>query len=756
MLLSTCLCPTQRHVSRKARSLFLSVHNNLKTKPAASPSVAFCRQLSYNKYSDFNIKYPSSQWVSSLCTPRLYRELSTCRPTLSIATRSVTPILEEDAIDDEVIADDTMLQRIDSPIDILALIESAQQKQQQQQQQRLTNENSDDINEQQSDTRSQRRATSSIMEQPYCSVKGLEIWVNTNQFSQALEALCSTSRLSYYPVKIRHALYNKIAQLDAPDIVELIRPWATQYASDNTRVWRVIKDTSTFWNLGKISEMIQYCASCSEHNERLQLHLFNRLLVDYRHRRVDMSSLLQVIPRKKDGNDDGDNITIKLFNMAMNTGLRQGCIEDVELLLREMQKRNVDLDAASFNILIRLKLKLGRNSMELATSIYEQMQTRNIEPTIATFNTFIDYSCRYLLWDDLDMWVDRMKSKGIHGNSITVRILMNAMFKQRYESKVAMTFERIMSNTSMPTDESSLNPIIATLLRHKRPLTALSLLDKIFSPNETSHSPPTVYAYNLLIHGLSQKGDLEAAHQVLDAMVSKNDHRIPQPDIVSYTTLIHGYIRKAESNDIDIDTILRLYRQVRESELESNYKLQTVLLHGIIKSRYVKIEKARRLFDLIIAEDDKKLQSASQGYGVVPEEDRLNQVILYNLMMDGYFIYAYYRNQKHGLAQSSIEPQQALLNDAIRKNLELTTSSLNIWVRGLAIFNRDLYAAAALVKQFERLGIRPNERTMWYLCRTAYMKGRRDKARWWLQEYERQGHVIRGRGLRDLKRRLRL
>ncbi|KAI7848967.1 hypothetical protein BDC45DRAFT_449437 [Circinella umbellata] len=396
-------------------------------------------------------------------------------------------------------------------------------------------------------------------------------------------------------------------------------------------------------------------------------------------------------------------------------------MEDVELLLHEMETRKVDMDAASYNILIRSKLKQGKWAVKNAKALYDEMELHNVNPTMATFNTFIDYSCRYLLWDDLEMWMDRMKDKGFHGNSITSRILLDVMLTQKYERRVAKAFERVASIAPMSVDEDTLNPVIAILLRHKRTLTALSLLDKIFLPFQYEPSssplpPPTIYAYNLLIHGLSQKGDLEAAHQVLDGMLFKNDHRIPQPDIVSYTTLIHGYIRKAESHDIDIDVILRLYQQMFASGLKSNDKLQTVLLHDI----------------------------------------RLNQAIAYNLMMDGYFLHTYYRNQRYGLTTSSIEPQLILLENAIKKKLKLTTSSLNIWIRGVVIFNKDLYAAEALIRQFKQLGIQPNERTMWYICRTAYLKGRYDMARRWLEEYETEGRIIRGRGLCELKKQLQI
>ncbi|KAI9491342.1 hypothetical protein BDB00DRAFT_833208 [Zychaea mexicana] len=740
MLLSSCLCPTQRHVSRKARSLLLSVHY-LKAKPTATnattppPSATTLRrQLSY-KYSDPN-KYPSPHWTTP-CTPLLHREFSTCRATASIATRSAAPVVEEE----EDLANDDMLQKIDSPVDILALIESAgaaKQKQQQQQQQQQQEQQQKSINDQRR-TNTRRR---NVKDEPHCSVADLETFVNTQQFAKALEALCRTSRVSYYPSSIRHELYQQIAQLEPPDIVQLIRPWAVQHTNENIRAWRIIKDTSEFWSREKLVEMVRYCSG-SEHDERLQIHLFSRLLAYYR-RTKDINSLLQVIPR-----DDEGSVTIKLFNMALNASLRQNWLKDAEVVLREMQERNVEFDAASFNILIRSKLKQGKRAMEGANAIYNEMQDCNIEPTMATFNTFIDYSCQFRMWDDLQMWIDRMQSKDMDGDSITLRLLVEAMLLHPHEPKLVTVLEHVATAVPISPDEQTLNPIITTFLRHKRTKAALTLLDKIFSLQH--EIPPSSYAYNLLIHGLSQQGDLEAAHQVIDAMYSGNDHRIPPPDIVSYTTLIHGYIRKAESDDIDIDTILRLYHQLRSSGLQSNGTLQTVLLHGIIKSRYVDIEKTRRLFDMMIAEDDRRCFLPDPS-----EEEPLDQTILYNMMMDGYFIHAYHRNQQRGLAVSSVKAQRELLDEAIRKKLELTTASLNIWIRGVAVFNKDLAAARSLVKQFERLGIEANERTMWYLCWTAYTMGKPDKVRRWLREYEGQGHVVLGRGFCELKSRLRI
>ncbi|KAI8143847.1 hypothetical protein BJV82DRAFT_609633 [Fennellomyces sp. T-0311] len=700
MLLSSCLCPTQRHVSRKARSLFLSVYN-LKTKSITPSTASLSRPFSYN-HSDVR-KYPISHWTTQCI--QLRREVSTWPPAASMATRSAVPFVEEEH-------DDDILEKLDNPIDILTLIESAEASKQPSEQPRK------DVCQQDS----------------YCSIEDFELLVEQRMLPEALHVLCTASRLAQYPSSVRHKLYCLISLLDASDILQLLQPW-THYSSGNNRIWRVIKETFEFWNHDKIVEMIR---CCTNNDERLQIHLFGMLVHDYRRATMNMRPLLKAIPRN-------DPLAIKLFNMALNVCVRKRDTQDIELLLNEMQERKVEFDAASFNILIRSKLKKGKNAMADARLIYDEMREHGIKPTTATFNTLIGYACRFQAWDDLDIWMQRMKDLEVEANTITMRILLDASLTYRDEPRAVTAFKNIASLISVATDEETLNPIIATLLRHKRTETALSLLDKIFVDDRY---PPTSYAYNLLIHGLVQKGDLEAAHRVVDKMTSGDDDRIPPPDLVSYTTLIHGYIRRAESQDIDIDTVLQLYQQVRKNGFQVNPKLQTVLLYGIVKSRYVGIEKARALFDMIIAQDD-KLEN-------VPEKERLSQIIVYNLMMDGYFVDHHHKQKRYGIAASALEEPRSLLDDAIRKKLDLSTSSLNIWVRGLAVFNNDLAAARAIIKQFGRLGIQPNERTIWYICWTAYIRGRRDKARQWLQEYSKQGHVIRGRGLCYLKERLRI
>ncbi|KAI9308074.1 hypothetical protein BJ944DRAFT_260920 [Cunninghamella echinulata] len=494
------------------------------------------------------------------------------------------------------------------------------------------------------------------------------------------------------------------------------------------------------------------------------------------------------IKNNNNNNNDINNLDsalkIQLFNMTLNGCIKTKKQDHITKVLNQMEKSNVALDEVTYNILIRSQLDL--NNIKAANELYDSMKRSSLTPTVATFNTFIRYACKHQNWNDLTDWLNQMEQHHQQPNPITLRIMMDALTNNIAEQQVVNDFKRVSDNISITSQdlEWTINISITHLLRNNHIDTALAILQKLFEqrPKMESRSYSlSVYSYNLLIHAYTLNGDMDAAENVLLNM--KNPHHqqqlangnelhlaIPPPDIVSYTTLIHGYIKSAQPQHVDMKRITTLYKELIERGLEENRSLQSVLLFGLIKSGFCNSKESMKLFKLLV--NDSTNEHHNQGLLKNGNSSKqyidlnLSKVILYNMMMDAYFIKQFNDNQTrisfnkkrstelnqkidNHIPRKSIQ----LLKEAMDKNLPFDTSTLNIWVRGLSLFNHDLNMAETMVywmtKQYQ---ININERTVFYLVKAAIKQRRFDKARKWINTYEKAGKTIQGSGLLYFKR----
>ncbi|KAI9313839.1 hypothetical protein BX666DRAFT_2030012 [Dichotomocladium elegans] len=530
-------------------------------------------------------------------------------------------------------------------------------------------------------------------------------------------------------------------------------------------VWRIVKRVGKNWTKPEIKDALEKCPA---HNGRLTIMLFRLLTTKYYQPTKDMHGLIDCIPHSL-----APDIQIRLYNMALSAGMKLNRLDHVECVLERMKSQAVDLDVASYTIFIQsLLVKDRRND---ARAVYEKMISSGIEPTVATYNTFLGHACRHQLWDDFDMWVERLGNKA---NTITLRTLMDAVAQHKNQANVVIQLERVFTMVKLTKgSETQLGPAVAALLRHHRSSAALEMIGCIFKNKE----PVSVNIYNLYIKALAQEGDLAAAHRVLDRMIDARDKLCsteksahpftipPPPDAFSFTALIQGYIDSASSDSVPLETVKQLYQQMLSLGIRRTPILYSILIHGILKNKFVNIQSVRALFDQIVEELEKENPSNQTGIepmsvpfrrgpGFLTLRHRhyhFSRTSLYNIMMNGYFVHEYYRKERTGASDLILTEQRKLLEEAVQKRVLLDRASLNIWVRGLAVFGQDLEAAENIVAEFKALGVEPNERTIWYLVRTAYRQGRRKTAIKWLKSYEEQQNAqVQGHGLARLKSQL--
>ncbi|KAG1109647.1 hypothetical protein G6F42_015591 [Rhizopus arrhizus] len=400
-----------------------------------------------------------------------------------------------------------------------------------------------------------------------------------------------------------------------------------------------------------------------------------------------------------------------------------------------MKERNMTPDTASYNILLRMRLdKEGADVPGL--QMYDELVDEGAQPNHATFNTFIKHAIQRKEWDTLEQWLDLMKKQKIKPTPVTLRILFRALCVNPNQPDLSRAFDRVSAIVPLTKQEVFLNTGTSALLDQRKTSAATDLLKTTLGLK----TKLSTYAYNLLLRALCQQGQIESAQHVLTSMITTDS--IPEPDIVSFTTVIHGLIR--HSDKIDLNQINALYDKLEQQDLRSNNVLQSVILYALVKSKdNNNLQKTRSLFDSIISNKNRAQLPVQHG------DSPLSEINTYNMMMDFYFLH-YHKSKTY---KNQI-PKQVfqLLNEAVEiKKLTPTLATMNIMVRGLAVLNKDLVAAEKVVELLKNKGVAMDEKTVWYLAKSAYRQGQISKARQFIDDFKLP---ITQSGLKELNRTL--
>ncbi|GAA5815322.1 hypothetical protein MFLAVUS_008828 [Mucor flavus] len=523
------------------------------------------------------------------------------------------------------------------------------------------------------------------------------------------------------------AMYRSIAKRTPHDIFNMFA--ARLDTLDYTQLRPIFIEAASFWPPDTIHKIVSLCKG---KYVPWRLDLLNSLQSSYVLTK-DLNILIGALPES--GSPPCD--ILPFYNTVLNKCLKQNQLEHMHAVMEIMKQRCIDPDTATSNILTRMQLN-NCTTPEQTLDVYNDIIKQGIKPNQVTFNTFIKHACQHQHFDLLDIWLDKMQHEAGGPNSITVRILFKSYVDHPTNDKVIQVFDRVSKQVPIKGKERLLNTGIARLLKLKQTKAAMDLLDKTFELDQ----PLSIYSYNLLLQSLCLDGKVETAQQVLDNMILRDNDNIPKPDIVSFTTLIHGFIRN--SSQVDPTKIGTVYRQLLDQGLQSNNVLQSVMLYGLMRSNQTKdLTKIKGMFESILAH--KQETSVPR----LPTDKPLNEINVYNMMMDFYFLHYHHSDTLRN--QVPREPFE-LLQDAVEtKKLKPTVTTLNILVRGLAILNKDLNGAEKMVSLLKEKGVEMDEKTCWYLTKSAYSQGQITRARQWIDQFEAQNNSVQGSGLQNLK-----
>jgi pentatricopeptide repeat protein len=532
--------------------------------------------------------------------------------------------------------------------------------------------------------------------------------------------------LHHYTKKQCKAFYRRLAKA-SPEVIAKMFVSQLDTIDYFKQLRRVFLDAGAYWSVETIQGVIK---ALGFKHSKLQFDLLTQLLLPKYVLDRDISALIHALPEKGD-----PYYLMPFYNAVLSRCQRCKELDHVRLMLTIMKERDITFDTATFNILIKMKLTGGlENDITTTTTLYQSLLDEGFKPNQATFNTFIKHAVSREDWDGLNVWLDKMEKNEIVPSAITIRILFRAFVRYPSEPQLTRAFDRVTASIPVAKREKFLNTGATGLLEADDPRSALDLIAKAIEYNE----PVSAYCYNLYLKSLCMQGKLEKAQSVLESMILSNNSNIPNPDIVSFTTVINGLVRHNEYEQAQA-----LYDQINERGLHANNVLHTVMLHNLIKSPQHNLNQVQSLFHSIIS--NKNVPQLPQQRADIA----LNEINIYNMMMDFYFLH-YHKSKQ---LRHQIPPQPfALLKDMVnKKQLKPTVATLNIMVKGLAILNKDLNAAEKMVTLMKAQGVEMDEKTVWYLTKSAYKQGQSNRARHWIEVYERQNKPIKGSGLLQLK-----
>jgi hypothetical protein len=458
----------------------------------------------------------------------------------------------------------------------------------------------------------------------------------------------------------------------------------------------------------------------------VQTHLIRRMITATDPHVMDIQQIIHDIKETVHSHSQQQS----LCNLVLTQYLRTRDPNGAPIILELMQKHHITATDVTFNIILHNELFV-RNNLSTATALYKRIIQDEIPVTAALCNSFLKYHLQHQNWDEAEEWLDiSLGTKNNEGfNWYSSSILADALANNPNSTGIASIAEKMLSHPSFISnmnDDAVYNSYLAFLLRHDRISIAKFLIQQ-YSSRLTQ--PLSVCTCNLHLRAITLSGDLTDARDMLEKMIHGLDNH-PHPDVISFATVIDGYLLRNPEGVPDVGGANELVKEMAQHGVGLNEVVHGIILQGLLKSDFSDIKPARKLFNTIVD---------SQPEGTASE---YTNTILYNTMMNGYFIH-------HRLMNSNNIPGEVyqLLKQGRKRRVKFNTSTLNIWVRGLAKMNGDMLAAESMFRQFRRMGVTANERTIWYFVDTAVKKHRWQDAKRWLDYAKLNGIPLEGAGI---------
>lgn len=224
------------------------------------------------------------------------------------------------------------------------------------------------------------------------------------------------------------------------------------------------------------------------------------------------------------------------FNILMVAFHREGVVEKVEEVWKEMMANNCSPNAYSYSVLMAVYCEDGR--VENAMKFWEEMGDKGVKRDIVAYNTIIGGFCKVGEVERAEEFFSDMVFNGAECTCVTLEHLINGHCMSRNVDAALVLYKDMCRKGFNP--ESSTIDVVAELLCDKSGVfEALEFVSAVIKKHDIV---PRKTTYELLIRSLCKEGWMEEALKLQVEMVGKGY----APNLEIYSAFIDGYIKQGD------------------------------------------------------------------------------------------------------------------------------------------------------------------------------------------------------------------
>ncbi|KAL8521199.1 hypothetical protein ACS0TY_011660 [Phlomoides rotata] len=295
--------------------------------------------------------------------------------------------------------------------------------------------------------------------------------------------------------------------------------------------------------------------------------------------------------------------SIILYNLLIQTSLKQNCPNFVSWLYKDMIYSKVNPQTYTFNLLIGGLCDSGR--LDDAREVFDKMRDKGCEPNEYSFGIMARGYCRNGLPSKGLELLDLMKRMNLVPNMVIYNTFIASLCNQGKDDEAERLVERMKEDDLAP-NVITFNTRISALCKAGKVLKA-SRIFRDMQLAELGSPLPNIVTHNLMLEGFCREGMLEEAGNLVMRM--KRDSIFS--NVESYNIWLLGLVRNGKL--LQAQTLLK--EMAGEGVQPSAYSYN-ILIDGLCKNGM--LADARRVVSLMITG------------GVSPD------VVTYSTLLQGY------------------------------------------------------------------------------------------------------------------------
>lgn len=224
------------------------------------------------------------------------------------------------------------------------------------------------------------------------------------------------------------------------------------------------------------------------------------------------------------------------FNILMVAFHREGVVEKVEEVWKEMMAKNCSPNAYSYSVVMAAYCEDGR--MENAMEVWEEMGEDGVKHDIVAYNTIIEGFCKVGKVERAEEVFREMVFNWVEYTCVTLEHLINGHCMSG-NVDAALVLYKDMCRKGFKPENSTIDVVAEVLCDKSGVFEALEFVRTVIKKHDII---PRKRTYEFLIRSLCKEGWMEEALKLQVEMVGKGY----APNLEIYSAFIDGYIKQGD------------------------------------------------------------------------------------------------------------------------------------------------------------------------------------------------------------------